>query len=297
MKTHGNHGITIDRTVKLWASGRESLNEYRKPIEQCLSNEFWKGQLDAELTQLDAIGLQLTSIEKKLDEIGKQDPRVVRVMTIDGVGPRTAEALVAAIDDPHRFDNARQVSAYFGLVPKQYQSGETDRNGRISKRGPSLVRSLLVQAAWSAVRHSEWAKSVYERISGKQKTRKKKAAIALARKIAVVAWALLRDETNWDPKVMERVKVLGKKKSTETSESAGEIPLRPEATESSPKVSRIMTSCKDLAPKEKKQGTTKRLSTATTAGTSAPQPSKSRVVGSLPKRSAKSTSPRRIVMT
>ena len=69
---------------------------------------------------------------------GKQDPRVVRVMTIDGVGPRTAEALVAAIDDPHRFDNARQVSDYFGLVPKQYQSGETDRNGRISKRGPSL---------------------------------------------------------------------------------------------------------------------------------------------------------------
>ena len=69
-----NHGITIDRTVKLWASGRESLNEYRKPIDQCLSNEFWKGQVDAELTQLDAIGLQLTSIEKKLDEIGKQDP-------------------------------------------------------------------------------------------------------------------------------------------------------------------------------------------------------------------------------
>ncbi len=72
--------------------------------------------------------------------------------------------------------------------------------------------TLLVQAAWNAVRHSEWAKNVYERNSGKQKTRKKKAAIALARTIAVVAWALLCDETNWDPKVMDRVKILGKKR-------------------------------------------------------------------------------------
>jgi transposase len=279
-----NHGITVDRTVKLWASGRESLNEYRKPIDQCLSNEFWKGQLDAELTQLDAIGLQLTSIEKKLDEIGKQDPRVVRVMTIDGVGPRTAEALVAAIDDPHRFDNARQVSAYFGLVPKQYQSGETDRNGRISKRGPSLVRTLLVQAAWSAVRHSEWAKSVYERISGKQKTRKKKAAIALARKIAVVAWAMLRDETNWDPKVMERVKILGKKKSTEISKVGAE------------KSEQIVpTSSRLSAPKEKKLSTTTRPTKATKAGLSASQASKNCVTGSTPKRSTKSTSTRRTV--
>ena len=284
-----NHGITIDRTVKLWASGRESLNEYRKPIDQCLSNEFWKGQLDAELTQLDAIGLQLTSIEKKLDEIGKQDPRVVRVMTIDGVGPRTAEALVAAIDDPHRFDNARQVSAYFGLVPKQYQSGETDRNGRISKRGPSLVRTLLVQAAWSAVRHSEWAKSVYERISGKQKTRKKKAAIALARKIAVVAWAMLRDETNWDPKVMERVKLLGSKeptKRTKTTVETDEPNVKPAATKSSSRASSTKTTSADLAPKEKKQ-TSARSRTATKAGTPALHAIKSQVVGATPTRYTK----------
>ena len=120
---------------------------YRKPIDQCLGNEFWKGQLDSELTWLDALILQLKSIETKLNEIGKKGPRVVRITTMDEVGPRTAEALVEAIDDLHQFNNARQVSAYFGLVPKQYQSGEPDRNGRISKRGPSLIRTLLVQAA------------------------------------------------------------------------------------------------------------------------------------------------------
>ena len=133
-----NHGITIDRTVKLWASGRESLNEYRKPLDQCLSNEYWKGQLDAELTQLDAIGLQLIAIEKKLDEIGKRDPRVVRVMTIDGVGPRTAEALVAAIDDPHRFDNARQVSAYLANGLRTCTSGSPANKRHVKRKLRSL---------------------------------------------------------------------------------------------------------------------------------------------------------------
>ena len=172
------------------------------------------------MTQLDALAQQRDAMDKTLDAIGKQDPRIQRLQTIPGVGPRTAEVLVAAIDDPHRFKNGRQVSAYFGLVPKQYQSGETDRNGRISKRGPSLVRASLVECAWLAIRYNEWAKKVYVRIYGKQKTRKKKAAVALARKIAVVAWAMLRDETDWSPEIMERITALGKKKSKEVSAPA-----------------------------------------------------------------------------
>lgn len=208
-----NHGVPIDRTVKAWTSGRALVDSFRKPIHQCDSFELWKGQLDTELTQLDALFVQLAALEKKLDEIGKNDPRIVRVRTIPGVGPRTAEVLVAVIDDPLRFKNARQVSAYFGLVPKQYQSGETDRNGRISKRGSSVARAILVDCAWISLRYNDWAKKVYDRICGKQKTRKKKAAVALARKIAVVAWAMLRDQSNWDPKVMERITILGKKKS------------------------------------------------------------------------------------
>jgi hypothetical protein len=112
---------------------------------------------------------------------------------------------VACIDDPHRFANGRQVSAYFGLVPRQYQSGETDRNGRITKRGNPLARTILVECAWASLRYNPWAKSVYDRICGKQKTRKKKAAIALARKIAVLAWALLRDERDWDPNRMLKI--------------------------------------------------------------------------------------------
>ena len=197
-----NHGIPIDTGDKAWHTGRERINSFRKPLVECQPHELSRGELDLELTQMDALAEHVDIVVKKLEMLGKNDPRIVRLRTIPGVGPRTAEILVACIDDPHRFANGRQVSAYFGLVPRQYQSGETDRNGRITKRGNPLARTILVECAWASLRYNPWAKSVYERICGKQKTRKKKAAIALARKIAVLAWALLRDEKDWDPKQM-----------------------------------------------------------------------------------------------
>lgn len=199
-----NHGITIDRGDKAWHTGRTLINSYRKPLAECSAKELWKGELDIELTQLDSLTKQLDEVVKKLEAIGKHDPRIVRLRTIPGVGPRTAEILVACIDDPHRFQNGRQVSAYFGLVPRQFQSGETDRNGRITKRGNPLARTILVECAWASLRYNPWAKGVYERICGKQNTRKKKAGVALARKIAVIAWAMLRDEKDWDPSTMMR---------------------------------------------------------------------------------------------
>lgn len=59
-----------------------------------------------------------------------------------------------------------------------------------------------MECAWASLKYNPWAKGIYDRICGKQKTRKKKAAVALARKIAVLAWAMLRDEKDWDPKTM-----------------------------------------------------------------------------------------------
>jgi transposase len=200
-----NHGIEIDAGDKAWHTGRALINSYRKPLAECKPNELWKGELDIELTQMDALLVHMDIVVKKLEAIGKTDPRIVRLRTIHGIGPRTAEILVACIDNPHRFQNGRQVSAYFGLVPRQYQSGETDRNGRITKRGNPLARTILLECAWASLRYNPWAKDVYDRICGKQKTRKKKAAIALARKIAVLAWAMLRDEKDWDPIKMLKV--------------------------------------------------------------------------------------------
>lgn len=201
-----NQGVSIPRGSTAWTKeGRKHIDSFRIPMGTCSPREYWKGQLDSELSQLDALVKLLESAEKPLEEIAKKDPRIIRLMTIPGVGRKTAEVIVAAIDNADRFANCRQVSAYFGLVPKQFQSGETDRNGKITKRGSGLVRAILVECAWCSIRYNPWAKEVYERIHGKQKTRKKKAAIALARKLVVVAWAMLRNKTDWDPAVMAQV--------------------------------------------------------------------------------------------
>ena len=114
-----------------------------------------------------------------------------------GIGPRTAETIAAYVDRARRFKNARQVSAYAGLVPRQYQSGQTDRRGRITRRGPRLLRKMLVEAAWVMLRYNDWARQIIQRISKGQRTRKRQALVALARKLLVRCWALLRDETTW----------------------------------------------------------------------------------------------------
>ena len=152
-----------------------------------------------EMVQLDALEGHLKSIEKQLEKIAKTDKQIQRVQTINGVGHLTAEAIVNYIDDPHRFKSARQVGAYAGLIPRQYQSGNTDRRGWITKRGPRLLRTILLECAWCSLQYNQWARETYDRIHHDTKTRKKKAAIAVARKIFVLAWAMMRNEVDYDP--------------------------------------------------------------------------------------------------
>jgi len=193
-----SQGVQISSGTQTWFNGRQFLIEKSQPLAECSPDELWRGELDLELTQLANLESHYKTIEKQLEQIAKQDAQVRRVQTINGVGRVTAEAIVAYIDDPHRFKNARQVSSYVGMVPRQYQSGNTDRRGRITKRGPRLLRTLLVECAWCSLRYNEWAKATYERIHAGSQPRKKKAAVALARKLLVIAWALMRDEVDYD---------------------------------------------------------------------------------------------------
>jgi transposase len=82
-------------------------------------------------------------------------------------------------------------------VPQQHQSGETDRRGHITRRGPAVLRKLLVQCAWAMLRYNAWARSVWLRLTHGGKTKRKQAIVALARKILVRAWAMLRDQKPW----------------------------------------------------------------------------------------------------
>jgi transposase len=175
------------------------LGQYRKPLAECDLLSLWQGQLDIELTALDRLWEELHTVDMQLTHIAKQDTRVQLLESIPGVGRRTAEVVVAYIDDSHRFQNARQVSAYAGLVPRQSQSGESNRMGRITGRGPRLLRSALVEAAWAMLRYNPWAAALYQRICGGQKSRKKQAIIAVARKLLVRCWTLLRKQEKWNP--------------------------------------------------------------------------------------------------
>jgi transposase len=89
------------------------------------------------------------------------------------------------------------VGCYAGLTPRRWQSGESDRQGHISRAGPPLLRQLLVQIAWTGVRHRTWMLKVYEQVCRGSEKRKKIAIVAVARRLLVKLWAMLRDGTKW----------------------------------------------------------------------------------------------------
>lgn len=139
------------------------------------------------------------TIEKQLKLLAAQTPAVQRLCSIPGVGLLTATALVAFVGDVVRFATCRKFASYLGLTPRERSSGQTRRLGRISKRGDSYLRMLLIHGAravlWAAKRLKKpdrlraWALHV-ERLRGHNR-----AAVALANKMARIAWAVWREET------------------------------------------------------------------------------------------------------
>lgn len=168
-----------------------------RPLDEASSDALWRGQLHVELRALQQVGELIDQVESKLESLAASDDRVRRLRTIPGVGPRLAEVVVAMIDDPHRFKNGKQVGAYAGLVPRHYESGTMSRQGRITGRGNKLLRTLLVEVAWLMRRYNPRLSSIFDRVCGGSKTRRKIAAVATARRLLVICWAMLRDGTDW----------------------------------------------------------------------------------------------------
>ena len=140
-----------------------------RPLTEVGPAELWRGELWEELQQLQMIPERVASVEEKLNAMGAADARVRLLRTIPGVGPRLAEAIVALLDRPQRFRKARQVSGYIGMVPKAFDSGESERRGHITRQGSGLVGSLLVEVAWAGLRHNAWMRQTYLRLSGGKK--------------------------------------------------------------------------------------------------------------------------------
>ena len=128
----------------------------------------------------------------------KADERIKRLLEIEGVGPISASAVVAAIGDAKQVNGCRDLSAWVGLVPRQHSSGGKEQLGRITKRGDTYLRTLLIHGARAVVnvcqnktdRKSKWLQGLITRRN------KNIATVALANKNARIIWAVLsRGET------------------------------------------------------------------------------------------------------
>jgi len=182
----------------------KQLSKMSLALDKCGLDNLWRGQLHVELEMLNAVEKCLADVTGKLDAMAKSDVQVRRLQTASGVGPRLAEAIVAFIDEPERFASGKQVGSYAGLTPKQYSSGSMDRQGRISGQGNKLLRSLLVEVSWLGLRHNAWMRQTYQRLLRGSASRKKIAITAVARKLLVRCWAMLRDGQPWRNEVSSK---------------------------------------------------------------------------------------------
>lgn len=165
--------------------------------------EWWRGQLAEELRQLREVECSISSVEKTLDRYAATQQSVKRLRSAPGVGPRLSEAVAAIIDDPHRFKNARQVAAYAGLAPRVFQSGTMDRKGSITGAGNRYLRSILVEVSWLGLRTNPWMKQVFDRVCRGCPSRRKIAIVAVARRLLIWCWAMMRDDQDWNARALE----------------------------------------------------------------------------------------------
>jgi transposase len=195
---------------------RGLLSEYGIVLPQSVAKfrRTFTATLEAERTKLTALGWELfaqlydefcaldkrlAAYNEKIAAIGAAHPVCQRLVTIPGIGPLTATALVAAVNEASQFKNGRQLAAWIGLVPRQHSTGGKARLLGISKRGDGYLRKLFIHGARATLRwirlktdrRSTWLRGLIERRG------KNKAAVALANKNARIAWALLTSDQTY----------------------------------------------------------------------------------------------------
>jgi transposase len=142
--------------------------------------------------------LEFAELHRQIVRYVRRDAICRRFMTVPGVGPVTALAFKAAVDDPARFRRSRTVGAHFGLTPRRFQSGTIDYSGRISRCGDAEVRTALYTSASSLlVRCKTWSSLPAWGMSVAKRRGHKKAVVAVARKLASVLHTMWRDGTEF----------------------------------------------------------------------------------------------------
>lgn len=182
------HGVKLSE-CKDGESFEDKVREAMKSLAQSV-----QAAIQELLQAYELLYSQQRRMYRQLQDKLKSDPVAERLMTIPSVGPATAAAFIATIDDPNRFSDGSKVASYLGLVPSVYQSGETEFRGRITKSGDKLLRWLLVEAANNMLTRSKTES--YLRTWGLELEQKKgsgKARVAVARRLCTLMWTLWKE--------------------------------------------------------------------------------------------------------
>lgn len=169
--------------------GRKWLKEAPLPEEE-------KRLINRHLIEHDRLAEELAVIDRRLAAEAIREPDVRRLMTIGGVNAIVAASVLAAIGDISRFSSAEKLVSYFGLNPRVYQSGDHPAfHGRITKQGRSQARAMLVEAVWSIKAAPGPLRAFFQRVQAKKG--KQVAAVATARKLAVLMWHMLTKQQDY----------------------------------------------------------------------------------------------------
>ncbi len=193
----GEYGLVTPAGIRQL---RQALPRWLEDAENGLTDDFRAllADLADDLRHLDD---RIADLDERIEASVKNDPVARRLLDLRGVGPLTASALAGALGDGTAFSKGRDFAASVGLTPRQHSTGGKDRLLGISKRGDSYLRKLLVHGARSVIRHakdrddglSRWLQA----LSARKHTNV--VIVALANKTARVAWAMVHNETAYDP--------------------------------------------------------------------------------------------------
>jgi transposase len=144
---------------------------------------------------------RIEGLSGEIDALARQDAGCERLMSVPGIGPIISSAMVAAIGAGDTFTKGRDFAAWLGLVPKQFSTGDRTVLGKISKRGNRYLRVLFVQAAWVVlIRSKNWERYGLKPWieAAKRRLHRNVLAIALANKLARIAWSVLAHGRNFE---------------------------------------------------------------------------------------------------
>jgi transposase len=186
------------QAIQVRGGGTKTFPARMKEKVQELAIEF-PPYVTRQLTMIEMLTEQIAEADRELKKAAVADPVCQRLMTVPGVGPVTAIIFTAVIDQVGRFSTAHEVESYLGLVPGENSSSEKKQRTSITKAGSTRVRRVLVQAAWAAqlCRTEQPIHVWFDHVASRRG--KRIAAVATARKLAGILYAVWRDGTTYDP--------------------------------------------------------------------------------------------------